>query len=425
MPQLGVLHRDIECDLGIFPCCFRQVRIGPVPANPKTVDALPRDYEEMEEQSGCRRVRDAHVIESRRLGRVTLEEPIGVGGMAEIWRGVTESGKTVAVKFLRDASADDETARRRFARECAITMDLRHPCAVRGLDQGIDLDGRQFLIVEYVYGPTLDELLLTGPPAPNRSLEIIRDICRTLAHFHARDIFHRDLKPANVMFAQDTDRARPTLIDFGIASAPDFAVLTEDRELLGTVQYMAPEQVYGSPISSLQVDLWGLSALAYETLIGRPAFDAPSLGELCAAIRNAKFKPPSQCNHAFGNNMDAFFRKCFAENIQERFSSVREWFCGFERALTLGSESSPSATNVVRFPRSPEALRVSEPANDVTPRATWSNPCPGRRPKFEKGSAGRRLKRWGITAAVAAVFTVFFNMADLGELAAQWSLVWP
>lgn len=357
---------------------------------------------------------DSWTVNSRRLGPITLDEPIGVGGMAEIWRGWTDEGDVVAVKFLRETNVDDELARRRFARECAITMDLRHPCTVRGLDQGIHSDGRQFLVVDYVWGPSLDAFIAKEKPSALRVLEVMRDICETLEDLHARELFHRDLKPANVMFASSEATARPCLIDFGIASAPDFAPLTEDRELLGTVQYMSPEQVYGSPISPLQVDLWGLSALAYETLVGKPAFDAPSLGELCAAIRNTRFVRPSTLGVGLGESVDAFFEKCFSEALSNRFQSVSEWLESFEEALFQCSEvSNKKMAQVLVFPRLPHQLTEAHPRTEAHPA-----PCTPR-----KGL--KNVKRGLATAAAAVVLATLLNIADLGELAAQWSRVWP
>ncbi len=362
-------------------------------------------------ESGFYRRPERGTIRSQRLGELQLEERVGLGGMAEIWRATADDGRVVAVKLLTPERAADETARRRFARECAITMDLRHAKVARGLDQGI-CDGRQYLVVEYVEGPTLEELIASSQKrSKSQVASILRSICSVLIDFHSREIYHRDLKPANVMLSPGQDGSNPRLIDFGIASAPDFATLTKDREILGTLQYMTPEQIYGSPIDPLDIDLWGLSALAYETLTGHPAFDAPSLGELCAAIRNGKHRRPSELRGDLDPCVDAFFARCFAQQIDQRFRNVSEWLVAFEGALGFApapQRNVHASDSMVRFPRLPDAFDV-EAANDLALPV----------------SKARRVRRWFTVAAAALFFTGIINVVDLGHLAAQWSCIWP
>jgi serine/threonine-protein kinase len=209
-------------------------------------------------------------------GRYRLEELLGGGQGAEVWRALdTELGRTVAVKLLAP-TADAE----RFRREAQAVASLAHHNVMQLFDYG-ELDGRPYMVLEYLPGGTLGERLRPGEPLPISAVEpIALGVAAGLAHAHERGIVHRDLKPANILFDEE---GRPKLADFGIARrAAGEGTLTEAGTVLGTASYISPEQAAGEPAGP-ESDVYGLGVILFQLLTGRLPFeagDALSLAEL-------------------------------------------------------------------------------------------------------------------------------------------------
>jgi eukaryotic-like serine/threonine-protein kinase len=182
---------------------------------------------------------------ARHVGRFRLEEVLGAGGMALVYRAVDEhTGAPAAVKLLADNLAADESFRRRFQREARLAARLSHPNVVRVLDAG-EYEGRPWLALEYVDGETLAEVLSRrGRLPPAEVVALGRQLCAGLEHAHQAGLVHRDVKPANVLVRAD---GSATIVDFGIARAHDGRELTEHGSVLGTASYVAPELLTGGP----------------------------------------------------------------------------------------------------------------------------------------------------------------------------------
>ncbi len=190
-------------------------------------------------------------------GRYQLDQLIGSGGMATVWRATDRRlGRTVAVKLISEALVDDPTYAERFAREARTAAGLSHANLVQVYDYGADED-QPFLVMEYVDGGTLAERLERGPVVAEEAAAVAGDLLAALACIHSAGILHRDIKPANVLLSSD-GRARIT--DFGIAHPEDSTRLTQTGHLVGTLRYLAPEVIDGAP-ASRQSDLYALGVL--------------------------------------------------------------------------------------------------------------------------------------------------------------------
>lgn len=203
-------------------------------------------------------------------GRYELGPLIGQGGMADVHRAVdTRSGAAVAVKVLR---APDPAAARRLAQEAKALERLRHPGLVRLLDTGV-ADGRAYLVMDLVEGPTLGRLAQQGPMPPARVAAVGREVADALAYVHAHGMVHRDVKPGNILLDAD---GRPRLADFGIASLADASALTMTGTTLGTAAYMAPEQLHHHQVGPA-ADVWALAMVLLECLLGRRIYSGRPL----------------------------------------------------------------------------------------------------------------------------------------------------
>jgi hypothetical protein len=198
-------------------------------------------------------------------GRYRLDQLIGSGGMATVWRATDRRlGRTVAIKLISDALADDPTYAERFAREARTAAGLSHTNLVQVFDYGAG-DLRPYLVMEYVDGGTLAQRLERGPVVGEEAGAVAGDLLAALGCIHAAGILHRDIKPANVLLSSD-GRARIT--DFGIAHPEDSTRLTQTGHLVGTLRYLAPEVIDGHP-PSRKSDLYALGVLLRDLSGGR------------------------------------------------------------------------------------------------------------------------------------------------------------
>ncbi len=264
-------------------------------------------------------------------GRYTLIGKLGSGGMADVWLATDDMlNRRVALKFLHERFAQDAQFVERFRREAQAAAGLQHPNVVGVYDRG-DTDGRHWIAMEYVEGAMLKDLIARGLSV-GEAVEITRQVL-TGAHFaHARGIVHRDLKPQNVMVDHE-GRARVT--DFGIARA-GVSEITATGSVLGTAQYLSPEQAQGLDVTPAS-DIYSVGVMLYEALTGRVPFDADSPVAVALKQVSEQPRPPSQLNPAVTPALDAVVLRALAKEPQNRFASAEE----FLRALDL-AEADPS-----------------------------------------------------------------------------------
>src|SRR4051812_15125023 len=252
---------------------------------------------------------------------------LGYGGMAEVHRGRDlRLGRDVAVKVLRSDLARDPGFQARFRREAQNAAALNHPSIVAVYDTGEDavVDGTlPFIVMEYVEGRTLKEVLVDdGPLMPRRAMEITADICAALDFSHRNGIIHRDMKPGNVMM---TPNGTVKVMDFGIARALSSATaaMTQTSAVIGTAQYLSPEQARGEPVDA-RSDVYSTGCLLYELLCGPPPFTGDNPVSVAYQHVREDPIPPSELNPDVTPEIDAIVLKAMAKNPVNRYQSAGE-----------------------------------------------------------------------------------------------------
>ncbi|MET9671720.1 Stk1 family PASTA domain-containing Ser/Thr kinase [Streptomyces sp. NPDC006482] len=275
--------------------------------------------------------------EPRRLGgRYELGSVLGRGGMAEVYIAQdTRLGRTVAVKTLRADLARDPSFQARFRREAQSAASLNHPAIVAVYDTGEDyVDGVSipYIVMEYVDGSTLRELLHSGRKLlPERTLEMTVGILQALEYSHRAGIVHRDIKPANVML---TRTGQVKVMDFGIARAMGDSgmTMTQTAAVIGTAQYLSPEQAKGEQVDA-RSDLYSTGCLLYELLTVRPPFigDSP----VAVAYQHVREEPqtPSNFDAEITPSMDAIVLKALVKDPDYRYQSADEMRADIEACL--------------------------------------------------------------------------------------------
>jgi serine/threonine-protein kinase len=228
-------------------------------------------------------------MDPTRLGPYTIRGRLGRGGMGTVYEGIDEAGVSVAVKTLSAHLGDDTGLRRRFEAEIEALKGLRHPGIVRLLAFGED-EGRPFFAMELVRGRSLEEILKSGRRFDwPEATAIATDIARALKAAHDQGIIHRDLKPANLLFPDEpAPGSRVKLADFGIARLFGDTGHTQAGTVVGTAEYMAPEQAAGGPVDA-RVDLYALGLVIFAMLTGRPPFRG---GEIAEVLRRQRSEQP-------------------------------------------------------------------------------------------------------------------------------------
>src|SRR6185295_13948351 len=285
-------------------------------------------------------------------GRYELGELLGRGGMAEVRRAVDQRlGRSVAVKQLRADFATDPTFQARFRREAQSAAGLNHPTIVAVYDTGEETDpltgvSIPYIVMELVEGLTLRDVLKDGRKIlPERALELTQGVLDALSYSHKAGIVHRDIKPANVML---TPGGAVKVMDFGIARAvaDTSATMTQTAAVIGTAQYLSPEQARGETVDA-RSDLYSAGCLLYELLVGRPPFvgDSP-VSVAYQHVREAP-TPPSQLDPELGPDIDAVVLKALAKDPADRYQSARDMKADITRLLAGQQTAAQQATALV------------------------------------------------------------------------------
>ena len=276
--------------------------------------------------------------------RYRVERPLGHGAMSTVDLAVDlELDRNVALKRLAENLARDDDLRARFKREARLAARLAHPNVVQIYDVGEDGDGRPFIAMEYVAGETLAELLARRGPLPAPEVaELGIQACRALAAAHAAGLVHRDVKPQNLLLRTD---GVLKLSDFGVAFGLEGTRLTMAGTVLGTAAYLAPEQARGEEVTAA-ADVYGLGAVLYELLTGRPPRNPATIAELAetTAIPVPQDAPPE---------LARIVMRCLAADADDRPASAAELARALAatipdvRTLPLPSHPSMRATEII------------------------------------------------------------------------------
>ncbi|WP_427166754.1 Stk1 family PASTA domain-containing Ser/Thr kinase [Streptomyces sp. C1-1] len=313
--------------------------------------------------------------EPRRLGgRYELGQVLGRGGMAEVYLAHdTRLGRTVAVKTLRADLARDPSFQARFRREAQSAASLNHPAIVAVYDTGEDyIDGVSipYIVMEYVDGSTLRELLHSGRKLlPERAMEMTIGILQGLEYAHRSGIVHRDIKPANVML---TRNGQVKVMDFGIARAMGDSgmTMTQTAAVIGTAQYLSPEQAKGEQVDA-RSDLYSTGCLLYELLTVRPPFVGDSPVAVAYQHVREEAQPPSVFDPEITPEMDAIVLKALVKDPNYRYQSADEMRADIEACLDGQPVAATAAMGSVGYGGYPDdqpttALRADAGAGATT-----------------------------------------------------------
>ncbi|UXY28733.1 Stk1 family PASTA domain-containing Ser/Thr kinase [Streptomyces sp. HUAS TT20] len=314
--------------------------------------------------------------EPRRLGgRYELGQVLGRGGMAEVYLAHdTRLGRTVAVKTLRADLARDPSFQARFRREAQSAASLNHPAIVAVYDTGEDyIDGVSipYIVMEYVDGSTLRELLHSGRKLlPERAMEMTIGILQGLEYAHRSGIVHRDIKPANVML---TRNGQVKVMDFGIARAMGDSgmTMTQTAAVIGTAQYLSPEQAKGEQVDA-RSDLYSTGCLLYELLTVRPPFVGDSPVAVAYQHVREEPQPPSVFDPEITPEMDAIVLKALVKDPNYRYQSADEMRADIEACLDGQPVAATAAMGSVGYGGYPDdqpttALRADAGATSMLP----------------------------------------------------------
>src|SRR5271154_3659599 len=274
------------------------------------------------------------MTQPRLLGdRYELEGVVGRGGMAEVYRARDlRLDRVVAIKTLRADLARDQTFQARFRREAQSAASLNNPSIVAVYDTGEDMS-IPFIVMEYVDGKTVRELLNEGHRLlPERTLEIVSGVLRALEYSHQAGIVHRDIKPGNVMVTRNGDIK---VMDFGIARAMSDAqaTMTQTAQVIGTAQYLSPEQARGERVDA-RSDLYSTGCLMYELLTGRPPFTGDSPVAIAYQHVRENPIPPSRVEPDVPAWADAILLKPRAKSPADRSQTAADMRADLQRAAS-------------------------------------------------------------------------------------------
>ncbi len=342
--------------------------------------------------------------------RYELGEILGFGGMSEVHLARDlRLHRDVAVKVLRADLARDPSFYLRFRREAQNAAALNHPAIVAVYDTGeaeTATGPLPYIVMEYVDGVTLRDIVHTEGPMPSkRAIEVIADACQALNFSHQHGIIHRDVKPANIMISKS---GAVKVMDFGIARAlADANSVTQTAAVIGTAQYLSPEQARGEKVDA-RSDVYSLGCVLYEILTGEPPFvgDSP----VAVAYQHVREDPvpPSQRHNDISPELDAVVLKALAKNPDNRYQTAAEMRADLVRVHSGEAPEAPKVftdaerTSLMSSP--PSRGERTEPIDDV------ARPLPPDSERDRGGSVGRWLMAVAVLAVLTVVVTVAINM---------------
>src|SRR4249919_947656 len=280
-------------------------------------------------------------------GRYHIARKLGGGGMADVYLAEDqELGRRVAIKMLHGKYANDEQFVERFRREATHAAGLSHPNIVSIYDRGV-AGGSYFIVMEYVEGRTLKELIVTRGPCPVPvAISYVRQVLAALRYAHRNGIVHRDIKPHNVLVDHE---GRVKVADFGIARAGS-SQMTEAGSIIGTAQYLSPEQARGAPVDESS-DLYSTGIVLFELLTGLVPFTGETPVEIAMKHLSQVPEPPSTIRPDIPHDLDLVVLRALAKEPAERYRSAKEMDRDLElvgRGDGVGPETEEAATMVLR-----------------------------------------------------------------------------
>ncbi|MER5323613.1 Stk1 family PASTA domain-containing Ser/Thr kinase [Streptosporangium roseum] len=354
------------------------------------------------------------MTQPRRLGdRYELDGVVGRGGMAEVYRARDiRLDRIVAIKTLRADLARDHIFQARFRREAQSAASLNHPSIVAVYDTGEDVAGSApvpYIVMEYVDGRTLRDLLRADRRLlPERAAELVDGILRALDYSHRGGIVHRDIKPANIMITNNGD---VKVMDFGIARAmaDSAATMTQTAQVIGTAQYLSPEQARGERVDA-RSDIYSTGCVLYELLTGQPPFTGDSPVAIAYQHVREDPIPPSQIDPEIPKWADAIVLKAMAKDPAHRYQSAGEMRADIQRAMSgipMDAQTMALANN---YGSATRTMQTPGPGGPATQRTTS---VPAYEYGTEEGGRGERGRRRQQSSGNTAVKTAAWILVPL------------
>jgi eukaryotic-like serine/threonine-protein kinase len=314
-------------------------------------------------------------------GRYRIVRKLGSGGMADVYLAEDEElGRRIAIKILNDRHANDEQFVERFRREAKNAAGLSHPNIVAIYDRG-EAEGTYYIAMEYLNGRNLKELVVARGPLPiPDAIDATRQVLAALRFAHRKGVVHRDIKPHNVMADAD---GRLKVTDFGIARA-GVSQMTEAGSIIGTAQYLSPEQARGAPVDQ-RSDLYSIGVVLYEMLTGKTPFSGESPVEIAMKHLSDPPRPPSLARPDISPDLDMVVLRALAKNPDDRFQTAEEMDAeleGVSQGLGVTAETADAATMVLSGADAAQTSIIPprRPPTAARPSYRYAEPPPRRRP---------------------------------------------
>lgn len=347
-------------------------------------------------------------------GRFQLERELGAGGMGTVYEAMDlTTGKRVALKLMRPELADDPRALERFRREAAALAAIRHASVVEIREVGALEDGSLYLAMELLEGETLGERLeRVGRMNPEQLLPIVLGLCDGLGAVHAGGVIHRDIKPSNIHLpsadvlarAERThERAPVKIVDFGVARVSGFSKMTSTGLAIGTVRYMAPEQLTGSAIDE-RADIYALGVVLYEALAGEHPFLRTAAEDPVGAILVGRATPLSSLRPELPPSVTRVVHTAMARVATDRFASTRALADAFLRSVL--EPDAPVGDDATRTTPSARADLERAPTLLATPAAERVEVPTESRIRAKREPKGKRPPLWLLLPLVTGVCLV-------------------
>lgn len=360
-----------------------------------------------------------HSLVGKPFGPYQIVGELGSGGMGVVYLAFDqELGRKIALKFLRLHLTEDKGRVGRFKQEARAASALNHPNILTVYQIG-ELDGRQFIATEFVEGETLGELMKRGPMKLREVLDVTTQIASAISAAHAAGIVHRDIKPENIMVRPD---GYIKVLDFGVAKLTDTAVShsdaltlinTEQGMILGTVQYMSPEQARGLPVDA-RTDIWGLGVVLYEMVTGRPPFAGQTRSDAIAAILEREPLPLASHTEGAPEVLQEIVTKALTKDVAERYQTAREVITDLRR-LMQQSESEADIAVPLEASRRQVAVESDKAAEAPTGQTLEAHPTSSAEyvvSEIKQHKKSAVLVLATLVIAVAGIFFWFYKASE-------------